>query len=282
MDIGPLGVWLSHLPEGAAGLPRALEDAGYDVVWIAGGISPGVFDVVERVLAATERVTVGIGVVNIWMETPESVTAGWQRCEERWPGRLLVGLGISHAPIIDRFTQQTYRRPLATMHAFLDALDAQTDPLPPERRVLGALGPKMLGVAAERTAGTHPYHVAVQNTAAARAGVGPGRLVAPEVSVVLTSDVDAGRAVAREGLAGYLGLPNYTNNWLRAGLTQADLADGGSDRLVDALVAIGDLDAVAARVQEHRDAGADHVCLQALGPRSHDAATYRELATLPA
>ncbi|WP_029431717.1 TIGR03620 family F420-dependent LLM class oxidoreductase [Blastococcus sp. URHD0036] len=280
MDIGPRGVWLSHLPEGTADLPRAVEDAGYDVLWMAGGIRPGVFDQIEQVLAATDRITIGIGIVNIWMETAESVTAGWHRTEERWPGRLLVGLGISHAPLVDNLTDQTYRRPVATMRSFLDGLDAQTDPLPPERRVLGALGPKMLALAAERTAGTHPYHVTVANTAAARAGVGPGRLVAPELPVVLTSDVATGRETAREALAPYLGLPNYTNNWLRSGFTEDDLAGGGSDRLVDAIVAIGDVDAIAARVREHRDAGADHVCLQVLGPRSHDAGAYRELATV--
>jgi probable F420-dependent oxidoreductase len=282
MDIGPRGVWLSHLPQGAAALPRAVEDAGYDVLWLAGGIRPGIFDAIWPVLAATERVTVGIGIVNIWMETPESVTAGWHRAEERWPGRLLVGLGVSHGPIVDRVTDQTYRRPLATMRVFLDGLDARADPLPPERRVLGALGPKMLQLAAERTAGTHPYHVTVANTAAARAGVGPDRLVAPELPVVLTADVAAGRETAREALGPYLRLPNYTNNWLRSGFTEDDLAGGGSDRLVDALVAIGDADAIAARVREHRDAGADHVCLQVLGPRSHDPAAYAELAAIPA
>jgi len=180
------------------------------------------FDVIEPVLAATERITVGIGIVNIWMETPESVTAGWHRAEERWPGRLLVGLGVSHGPIIDAMTQETYRRPLARMREFLDGLDAQTDPLPAERRVLGALGPKMLELAAERTAGTHPYHVTVANTAAAREGVGPGRLVAPELSVVLTADRAQGRDQARSQLTHYLGLPNYTNNWLRSGFTEED------------------------------------------------------------
>jgi probable F420-dependent oxidoreductase len=280
MDIGPSGVWLSHLPEGAAALPRVVEEAGYDVVWIAGGIRPGVFDVIEPVLAATERITVGIGIVNIWMETPESVTEGWHRAEERWPGRLLVGLGVSHGPIIDNVTDQTYRRPLARMREFLDGLDAQTDPLPPERRVLGALGPKMLELAAERTAGTHPYHVTVANTAAARAGVGPDRLVAPELSVVLNPDRAAGRDQARAQLTHYLGLPNYTNNWLRSGFTADDLAGGGSDRLIDALVAIGDVDVVAARVQEHRDAGADHVCVQVLGPQPDDPAVLQQLAAV--
>ncbi|RBY85280.1 TIGR03620 family F420-dependent LLM class oxidoreductase [Blastococcus sp. TF02A-26] len=282
MDLGPLGAWLPPVMSDTtpAELAVRLEELGYPTVWIAGGISPGIFEVIESVLEATEQITVGIGIVNIWMETPESVTAGWHRCEERWPGRLLVGLGISHGPIIDAFTDQTYRRPLATMRAYLDALDARTDPLPPERRVLGALGPRMLALAAERTAGTHPYHVVVANTAAAREGVGPGRLVAPELPVVLTSDLAAGREQARSQLTHYLQLPNYANNWFRAGFTEADVADGGSDRLVDALVAIGDVDAIGARVQEHRDAGADHVCLQVLGPRPNDAGVYAELATL--
>lgn len=282
MDLGALGAWLPPvMREGTpASLAADLERRGYPTVWVAGGISPGIFEVIEQVLAATDRITVAIGIVNIWMETPESVTAGWHRCEERWPGRLLVGLGVSHGPIIDAVTEQTYRRPLATMRGFLDGLDAQGDPLPADRRVLGALGPKMLELAAERTAGTHPYHVVVENTAAARAGVGPGRLVAPELPVVLTTDRTAGRDQARSQLTHYLGLPNYANNWFRAGFTEADLADGGSDRLVDALVAIGDVDAIAARVQEHRDAGADHVCLQVLGPRPNDAAVYAELAAL--
>ncbi|SEO77319.1 TIGR03620 family F420-dependent LLM class oxidoreductase [Trujillonella endophytica] len=282
MDLGALGAWLPPSMNGSTptALAATLEEQGYPTVWIAGGISPGIFDVIEEVLAGTERITVAIGIVNVWMETPESVTAGWHRCEERWPGRLLVGLGISHGPIIDAFTEQTYRRPLATMREYLDALDAQTDPLPPQRRVLGALGPKMLALAAERTAGTHPYHVTVTNTAAARAGVGTGPLVAPELPVVLTTDVAEGRDQARSQLTHYLQLPNYANNWFRAGFTESDLADGGSDRLIDALVAIGDVDAIAARVREHHDAGADHVCLQVLGPQPNDAAVYAELAGL--
>jgi probable F420-dependent oxidoreductase len=282
MALGAVGAWLPPvIPDGSpAALAADLEERGYPTVWIAGGIRPGIFGVIEEVLAATERITVAIGIVNIWMETPESVTAGWHRCEERFPGRLLVGLGVSHGPIVDAYTDQTYRRPLARMREFLDALDRQTDPLPAQRRVLGALGPKMLQLAAERTAGTHPYHVVVANTAAARAGVGTGPLVAPELPVVLTSDVAAGRDHARAQLTHYLGLPNYANNWFRAGFAEADLADGGSDRLVDALVAIGDADAIAARVREHREAGADHVCLQVLGPRPNDAAVYAELAAL--
>jgi probable F420-dependent oxidoreductase len=282
MDLGTVGAWLPTSVNGQSptALATTLEGLGYPTVWIAGGISPGIFDVIEPVLAATERITVAIGIVNIWMETPESVTAGWHRAEERWPGRLLVGLGVSHGPIIDHVTESTYARPLATMRAFLDGLDAQTDPLPPSRRVLGALGPKMLELSAERTLGTHPYHVAVANTAAARAGVGPDRLVAPELSVVLNADRAEGREQARAQLTHYIGLPNYANNWLRAGFTESDLADGGSDRLVDGLVAIGDVDAIAARVQEHRDAGADHVCLQVLGPQTNDPAVYAELAAL--
>jgi probable F420-dependent oxidoreductase len=171
-----------------------------------------------------------------------------------------------------------YEKPLARTRAFLDGLDAEPGPLPPGRRVLGALGPRMLELAAGRTAGAHPYLVPVDGTARARAGVGPDRLVAPELGVVLEPDLPAARDLARQALARYLGLPNYTNNWLRSGFTDDDLADGGSDRLIDALVALGDPAAVARRVAEHREAGADHVALQVLGPRPHAADAFRALA----
>jgi probable F420-dependent oxidoreductase len=279
---GALGAWVPRtLPaDELAVLATTLEETGYGAMWISGGGEPGVFDAVAVALAATERITVATGVVNIWMETPESVTDAWHRIEAQWPGRLQVGLGISHAPTVERAGRGTYERPLARIRGFLDALDAQPDPLPPERRVLGALGPKMQRLAAERTAGSHPYLVTVENTAAARAGVGPDRVVVPELGVVLSTDLPTARELARQALARYFGLPNYTNNWLRSGFTEDDLADGGSDRLIDALVAMGDVDAVARRVQEHRDAGADSVALQVLGPRPHAATAFRELAAL--
>jgi probable F420-dependent oxidoreductase len=280
--LGALGAWVPRsLPPGElASLARTLEETGYGTMWISGGAEPGVFDAVDIALAATEQITVATGVVNIWMETPESVTGAWHRIEAQHPGRLQVGLGISHAPLVESTGRGVYERPLSRVRGFLDMLDAQPDPLPPERRLLGALGPRMLQLAAERTAGTHPYLVSVENTLAARAGVGPDRVVAPELGVVLEPDRQEARDVARAALARYLALPNYTNNWLRSGFTEDDLGGGGSDRLIDALVAHGDLDAILHRVREHRDAGADHVALQILGPQPHTEAGFRRLAAL--
>jgi probable F420-dependent oxidoreductase len=173
-----------------------------------------------------------------------------------------------------------YQKPVATMAAFLDGLDAGEVPLAKEHRVLAALGPKMLELARTRTAGTHPYLVTPELTAQARAGIGAEGLVASEQGVVLERDRDRARATARLHLATYLGLPNYTNNWKRQGFTDDDLADGGSDRLVDALVVWGDEATIATRVQEHRDAGADHVCIQVLtdDPSALPAAQWRALA----
>jgi probable F420-dependent oxidoreductase len=279
---GPLGAWISRAlsPDDLTAVARTVEETGYGTLWISGGVEKGVFDSVRAALAATERITVATGIVNIWMETPESVTEAWHVLEEQYPGRLQVGLGISHAPLVERTGRGSYDRPLARMGEYLDALDAQPDPLPPARRVLGALGPKMVLLAADRTAGSHPYLVTVENTAAIRDGIGPNAVVAPELGIVLSEDPVAGRDVARAAIANYLGLPNYTNNWLRSGFTENDLADGGSDRLIDALVAIGDVEAIGRRVQAHRDAGADHVALQVLGPKPHAAEVFGELAAL--
>jgi len=277
---GSLGVWLGRrLPqELILSVAADSERLGYDTVWIGGGGEPGVFDLVESVLARTDHVTVATGIVNLWVETPESVTGAWHRLEEAYPGRLYVGLGISHARLVEGMNLD-YSRPLARTRGFLDSLDEQTDPLPPERRLLAALGPRMLRLAAERTLGTHPYLVSVDNTASARAGVGPDKLVAPELGVVLEPDLAVARAQAREALSYYVGLPNYANNWKRAGFTDADLDGGGSDRLVDALIALGDADAIGERIAAHRSAGADHVCLQVLNAGTDHATVLRELAT---
>jgi probable F420-dependent oxidoreductase len=172
---------------------------------------------------------------------------------------------VSHGPLIDNVKEAgTYAKPLAKTREYLDQLDAASPRLADNDRVLAALGPKMLELARTRSAGVHPYLVTPEHTALARQALGEGPLVAPEQAVALTTDAAVGRELARKHMSGYLGLPNYTNNWLRLGFTEDDLADGGSDRLVDALVAWGDEDAIAARIQAHRDAGADHVCLQIL------------------
>jgi len=190
-----------------------------------------------------------------------------------------VGIGVSHAPLIDAGEPGRYRRPLAAMAAFLDGLDQAPVPLAPARRVLAALGPKMLELARARSAGVHPYNVTPEHTAQARQAVGPDALVLPEQAVALTTDAETGRRLGRSHLIHYLALPNYTNNLRRLGFGDADFAEGGSDRLIDAMVAWGDEEAIRARIQEHYDAGADHVCIQALSDEAEfPLTTWRDLA----
>jgi probable F420-dependent oxidoreductase len=234
-------------------------------VWVP-DVGGELFDAVGNLLRATRSVTVATGILNLWMHTPEETAAQHAALTSAHGDRFLVGIGVSHAHLIDRVQQPgTYERPLTRMREYLDALDSADPPLAVDDRVLAALGPRMLELARTRSAGAHPYLGTPEHTAAARAALGPDCTLAPEQGLVLESDPTSARAVAREHLGVYLAAPNYTNNWRRLGFTEDDLADGGSDRLVDALVAWGPESALAARVQEHRDAGADHVCVQLLG-----------------
>jgi probable F420-dependent oxidoreductase len=215
------------------------------------------------------------------MHTPDETAAQHAALTMAHGDRFLVGIGVSHAHLIDRVHEAgTYTRPLAQMRTYLDGLDVADPPLPAQSRVLAALGPKMLELAHMRTAGVHPYLVTPEHTALARAAVGAERLVAPEQGVVLERDAARARTIARAHLARYLEAPNYTNNWRRLGFTDDDLAGGGSDRLVDALIAWGDEAALGARVDEHRAAGADHVCIQLLSedPRELTRDGWRALA----
>jgi probable F420-dependent oxidoreductase len=193
-------------------------------------------------------------------------------------------MGVSHQPAVDFLRGHHYDKPLTRMREYLDAMDTAlflaVEPTEPPQRVLAALGPKMLELAAERAAGAHPYFVPVEHTPVARAALGPGPLLCVEQAVVLETAPDAARAIARRHMAIYLGLPNYTNNLKRLGWTDEDIADGGSDALVDAIVAWGDVDVAAARVRDHHEGGADHVCVQVLGPddRTVPAEAWRDLA----
>ncbi|MCU1346495.1 MAG: hypothetical protein JWL70_2761, partial [Acidimicrobiia bacterium] len=214
-----------------------------------------ILEACQRALDATDHITVATGILNVWRHDAAEVAT----TSNGLGPRFLLGLGVSHSALIG----EDYRSPLRVMTDYLDALDAAGHPA--HQRVLAALGPKMLRLAADRTAGTHPYFVPVEHTPVARAAVGPDRLVAPEMAVVLERDPTTARGIARQFMALYLGLPNYTNNVLQCGFTEADLADGGSDRLVDAIVAWGSEEAIAERIAAHRAAGADHVCLQVLG-----------------
>jgi probable F420-dependent oxidoreductase len=261
------GVWAAPLrygePAAAADAAAELEGLGYSAVWLP-DVGGDVFGSVENLLRATSSLTVATGILNLWMHAADEAASQHARLTSAHGRRFLMGIGVSHAPLIDSTTEGRYAKPLAHMRAFLDGLDAAPIPVAVEDRVLAALGPKMLDLAGERTAGTHPYLVTPEHTAVAREALGPDKLVAPEQAVVLETDPTSARAIARSHLAGYLGLPNYTNNWKRFGFTDDDIADGGSDRLVDAFVAWGGEDAIVDRVQAHRDAGADHVCVQVL------------------
>lgn len=276
------GIWSGELRYGdaaeSADAAAELEELGYRALWIP-DVGGDVFGAVERLLAATSSITVATGILNVWMHTAEETAAAWARLSAAHGRRLLLGLGISHAPLIDAGKPGRYRKPLATMAAYLDALDAAEGPVGADGRVLAALGPKMLELARDRAAGAHTYNVTVEHTATARATLGPSAFVLPELAVVPTTDADEALAVGRGHLEHYLALPNYANNLRRLGFGDEDFAEGGSRRLIDALVAWGDADAIAARVREHRDAGADHVCIQVLGqPGQFPREQWRALA----
>ncbi len=262
-----MGVWWSgsrRSPDGGPDVAAELESLGYRTFWMSGGFGPGLADRFGKVLKATREMVVASGIVSIWPNDPATLAGEVAALQRDHPGRFLLGLGVSHAPVVEA-SGTSYRHPYSRMVDFLDDLDRATPTVPPADRVLAALGPRMLRLAADRSAGAHPYFVPVRHVAEARAVLGPGRLLAVELAVVLETDPDRARTLARDYTTGYLSLPNYAGNLLRLGSTEEDLAGGGSDRLVDSLIAWGDEEAVLDRVRAFREAGADHVCLQVLG-----------------
>lgn len=277
-----IGIWNSGLRWGDKGEAREaaaeLEELGYTALWIpdTGG---RVFEAVELLLDATTRLTVATGVLNLWKHDAAETAAEHHRLVETYGDRFLLGIGVSHESIVDSEDQKIYSQPLRAMQRYLDELDAAPVPLPVGSRALAALGPKMLALAAERAAGVHPYNVTPEHTAAAREAVGPEKLVLPEQAVILTNDATKAREVGRQYLQLYSGMPNYVNNWRRLGFTDEDFHDGGSDRLVDAIVAWGDLSDIKARVEAHLLAGADHVCIQVIAePSELPRDAWRELS----
>jgi probable F420-dependent oxidoreductase len=265
MDLGSLGVWSIGIRQVADSAVRAaaaeLEQLGYGTIWYSGGSGTRGFDIGQALLQATDRIAIATGITSIWATTAAQAAAGFEQMEQVAPGRFLLGLGVSHAPMVNQGDPGRYRHPLQNMARYLDELTA----VPRQRRIIAALGPKMLDLAQQQSIGTHPYLVTPQMTARTRGRVQPGFLVAVEQGVVLETDPARARAVAREHLSGYLKLPNYVNNWLRSGYEPEDVAEGGSDRLVDDLIGWGDPAAVADRIRAHYAAGADHVCVQVLG-----------------
>jgi probable F420-dependent oxidoreductase len=278
VDLGRIGVWWSGAwrvaEDASVDVAAELEDLGYTALWSSGGFQPGLSPHFERLLAATTRLKVCSGIVSIWTTSPHQIALAVADLDLRHPGRFVLGLGASHEAIVE-----DYSRPYSHMVAYLDALDDAGLAVARERRVLAALGHRMLSLAADRAAGAHTYFGPVEHSARAREVLGADGLLAAEVSVVLEKDASTARQLARAFTVGYLSLPNYANNLRSLGFGDGDLAGGGSDRLVDGVMAWGEPDDVANRVRQHLDAGANHVCIQVLAPaESFPLQAYRELA----
>jgi probable F420-dependent oxidoreductase len=279
--LGRVGIWSSAWsraydsgePELVAPLADAaaeLDSLGYGGLWL-GGSPP--LEYAGRVLASTSRIVVATGILSIWRHEAGTVAAQRAELARSYPDRFLLGLGVSHAQL-----SSAYQNPYRAMVAYLDGLDAATEPVPASGRVLAALGSKMLALSRERSAGAHPYLVTVGHTARARQILGPDALLAPEFKVVLDDDHERARQTARGYLARYLALPNYTANLARDGFTEDDFRDGGSDRLLDAVFALGSPETVALRFEAYLAAGADHVAVQVVHEDPLPLAQWRLLA----
>ena len=284
---GRIGIWTTALdfqPAVQAQEAAAqLEALGYGAIWIGESVRREVFANAAILLSGTRRIVIASGIANIYARDAFTMAAGQKTLAEAFPDRFLLGLGVSHAVSVQS-RGHDYGKPVDTMRAYLDAMDkAPFQAAPPKeepRRVLAALGPRMLELARERSWGAHPYFVPVEHTKRARQILGQDRFLAPEQAVVMETDPDRARRIARGHTKSYLALPNYANNLRRLGYSDADLAEAGSDRLVDAVVAWGDAAAIAHRVAEHLQAGADHVCIQVLSEdrRALPMAEWRSLA----
>src|ERR1700741_992021 len=236
---------------------KEIESLGYGAVWVGGSPAAGLAWV-EPILEATSKLQVATGIVNIWKAPPHPVAESFHRIDKAYPGRFLLGIGVGHPEAVSE-----YRKPYDALVEYLDKLDEYG--VPKQRRVVAALGPKVLKLSAQRSAGAHPYLTTPEHTAQARELIGPSAFLAPEHKVVLTTDAEMARAIGRKALDIYLGLTNYVSNWKRLGFTDADVARPGSDKLVDAFVAYGTTEGIARRLTQHIDAGANHVAIQVLG-----------------
>jgi len=257
IELGAVGI--SRVPSGLTPeVVTEVEALGYGTIWVSGS-PPGDLDVVERLLASTEHIVLATGIVNAWKDDAATVGTSYHRITARYPGRFLLGLGIGHPE-----ATREYQHPYAKLVSYLDQLDDLK--VPAGGRVLAALGPRVLRLSAERAAGAHPYLVTPEHTRQARQILGDGPLLAPEQKLVLETDPERARAIGRSRVQDPLGLANYVSNLRRLGWTDADLAGGGSDALIDALAVHGDAAAIARGVTAHLEAGADHVAVQVLNP----------------
>jgi probable F420-dependent oxidoreductase len=289
LKLGQAGVWttqLEALPAMQAQETAAeLEELGFGALWFGEALGREALTQASLFLAKTKRMVIATGIANIYGRDPVTMAAAQKTLAEAYPNRFLLGLGVSHVPLVEQLRGHRYDKPVPTMRAYLDAMDrAPYRAVPPASnppRVLAALGPGMLRLSAERADGAHPYNTTPKHTAQARELLGPGSYLYPEQAVILETDPAKARTIGRKFLSIYLTLPNYTNNFLRLGFTEADFSQGGSDRLVDAVIAWGNLKTVLDRIYEHRAAGANHVGIQALteDPKTFPLAEYRELAS---
>ena len=287
-ELGPIGIWTFKFEECPAAQAQEtaaeLEQLGYGAIWFGEAFGREAFSNAGLLLAGTKKIVIATGIANIYARDAVAMAAGQKTLSEAYPGRFVLGLGVSHVPLVEQLRGHRYEKPVATMRAYLDAIDKapyrSAPPVEKPVRMLAALGPKMLELAAQRTDGAHPYNTNPEHTAQARAILGRGPKLCPEQAVILETDAATARAIGREFLALYLTLPNYTNNFLRLGFSEADFQNGGSDRLIDAIIAWGDLEQIRNRVRAHHAAGADHVCIQVLtkDPKALPLKEWRELS----
>ncbi len=281
LPLAPVGIWTAALDVVGAGqaqdLAAELEDLGYGAIWLPEVAGRDVMAHLALLLSSTRRLVGATGIASIWARDAVTMTGGVKGLTEAFPERVLLGLGVSHHTLVEELRGHDYEKPLAAMRTYLDAMDASPytafRPTTPVHRMLAALGPKMLALAAERTDGAHSYLVPPEHTDLARKQLGAGPMLCVEQALLLEADRDRAREIGRAHTSAYVRLPNYQQNLRRLGYADADFVDGGSDRLVDAIVAWGNQEALLDRVQAHFDAGADHVCVQALPARPRDVPT---------
>ena len=274
MELGKLGVWVSmdaHDRIGGGGFAKRVEEWGYAALWIPESRDATRSRILPGCSPTRRNLIVATGIANIYARDPMAMANGQRGLNEQSDGRFLLGVGVSHRPMVQGVRGHTYGKPVATMRAYLEAMREAPYQAPMPREtpltIVAALGPKMMALSAELADGAHPYNTTPQHTAQARSILGPGKLLCPEVWVLLETDPAKARRAAREALSRYLQLENYVNSWRREGFGDDDLAGGGSNRFLDAMVAWGDEGAIRARIQEHWDAGADHVCIQPISPQ---------------
>ncbi|HEU0155093.1 MAG TPA: TIGR03620 family F420-dependent LLM class oxidoreductase [Stellaceae bacterium] len=287
MDLGRLGVWAPMDVMGAAAgaaFAKRVEGWGYGALWLPESRGRNALVHSSWLLANTQKLVIATGIANIYARDPMAMAQGQRALAEQSDGRFLLGIGVSHRPAVEGLRGHAYGKPVATMRRYLEGMRAATyqAPEPAEKplTILAALGPRMMALSAELADGAHPYNTTPEHSAEARRILGASKLLCPEVWVLLENDVAKARAAARQALSRYLQLENYVNGWRRQGFSEDDLAAGGSDRFLDAIVAWGDERAIRARIEQHWAAGADHVCVQPIAPDGGRQVDERVLALL--